>query len=383
MLKISKKQARKFILIKQGLYGPYKFIGKKGIVDYINQAGCIQFDPIDICGKNHELVLQSRVDNFGKSQLYELLYKDRLLMDLFDKNMAIVSINDWPQLDHYREYYRNGGRGKADIDRISGDVIDYINRSGPSCSADIPYNEKVNWSWGPTSLSRAALDTLYFRGDLIIHHKKNVRKYYDLAKKHVPEHILNATNSNVSPEEKHDWYLLRRIKSVGMLWNRTSDALLGISNFKALQRNASFQRLLSAGLIHELIIDGISFPLYVSSDDEELLNKAIKTEEKSMRTEFIAPLDNMMWDRRLIKELFGFSYKWEIYTPAKERKFGYYILPLLHGDKLVGRVEIKKNPSTRSHDISNIWFEEKIRETKKLHKAIQKRLIKFNRFYYL
>ncbi len=321
-MKITKNQARIFILMKQGLFGDYKFSGKAGIMDFIRQAGCIQFDPIDICGKNQELVLQSRVDDFGKSQLYELLYKDRMLVDLFDKNMAIVLIDDWPQLDHYREYYRNGGRGKDDIDRISGDVIDYINRNGPSCSADIPYNDKVNWYWAPTSLSRAALETLYYRGELVIHHKKNTRKYYALAKKHLPERILNAANPNGTPEEKHDWHLLRRIKSVGMLWNRTSDALLGISNFKAPERNTSFQRLLSGGLIRELSIEGIKFPFYISSDDEALLKKTIETNIKSMRTEFIAPLDNMMWDRRLITEIFEFNYKWEIYTPAKDRKFG-------------------------------------------------------------
>ena len=132
---------------------------KEGVLDYIKQAGCIQFDPIDICGKNHELVLQSRVEGFRKHQLYDLLYKDRKLVDLFDKNMAIVPVGDWPYLNHYRDYFQNGGRHKEDIDRVAAEILNHIKTNGPICSADIKYDEKVNWYWAPTSLARAALDT--------------------------------------------------------------------------------------------------------------------------------------------------------------------------------------------------------------------------------
>jgi uncharacterized protein YcaQ len=378
-MQISKTDAKRFILLKQGLHGPYKFKGKEGILEYINQAGCIQFDPIDICGKNHELVLQSRVAGFKKPQLYELLYEDRKLVDLFDKNMAIVPVEDWPYLSHFREYYQNGGRFKEDIDRVAGEILEHIDNNGPLCSADIQYTEKVNWYWAPTSLGRAALDTLYYRGDLIVHHKKNTRKYYDIAKKHIQAELLEMTNPNSTPEKYYKWHLLRRIKSVGMLWNRASDAWLGISGFKMVQRNMAFSGLLSDGLIREITVDEIKFPLYIASEDMDLLENAIADGDKTNRTEFIAPLDNMMWDRRLVKELFGFDYKWEIYTPVKDRKFGYYVLPLLYSGELAGRVEIKKNKVSLKHEIANLWLEPGVRETKKLHKSINSRLYRFNR----
>lgn len=87
-INLTKKEARQFILLKQGLLGDYRFEGKQGVLDYVGQAGCIQFDPIDVCGKNAEIVLQSRIKKFKKSMLYELLYKDRQLIDYFDKNLA-------------------------------------------------------------------------------------------------------------------------------------------------------------------------------------------------------------------------------------------------------------------------------------------------------
>ena len=382
MLSITKKQSRKFILMKQGLYGPYKFAGKTGIMEYIKQVGCIQYDPIDICGKNHELVLQSRVENFEKSYLYELLYQERKLFDYFDKMMAIMEIEDWPYFNETREYNRNNGRGKDEVDKASSGILDFIDKNGPVCSSDIEHDGTVIGYWSrPTRLSRIVLETLYFRGKLIIHHKKNTRKYYDLAHKYIPVEILNMHNPNRTTEQQHDWHLLRRLQSAGALWNRRSDALLGIGGFKTPQRNASFQRLLSEGHIIEIKVEDMKFPLYILSGDEMLLMQSIKNDNKSSRIEFIAPLDNMMWDRKLIEEIFGFSYKWEIYTPAKDRKYGYYVLPILYGDNLVGRVEFKKNPVTKKLEIINLWLEQGVRKTKKLDESLTRRLKKFNKFY--
>ena len=381
MSTITKQQAGRFILMKQGLYGAGKFSGKEGILQYIKQAGCIQFDPIDICGKNHELVLQSRIINFKKQNLYELLYEDRVLIDWFDKNMSITSIEDWPYLDSHRKYYRNNGRGKAEIDNIVSDVINCINQNGPVCSADIKYNEKVNWSWGPTSLARAALDTLFFRGELVIHHKKNTRKYYDLASRHVPGELLKMDNPCQSEEEKLEWHVQRRIKSVGLLWKRASDAWLGVPGLKSAGREAAFNSLMQKGVIKKVGIEGIKFPVYYAAADEAMMGEAINAGKTPDRTEFIAPLDNMMWDRKLIKEIFNFDYKWEIYTPVKERKYSYYVLPLLYGDKLAGRIEIVKNKDAGKLEMQNLWLEKGIGESKKLHDSITRRLNRFNLFY--
>lgn len=86
---LTKQQARQFLFIKHGLIGDYKFCGKEGVLEFVRQAGCVQYDPIDVCGKNAELVLQARVKDFTKKMLYDLLYQDRLLIDYFDKCLAI------------------------------------------------------------------------------------------------------------------------------------------------------------------------------------------------------------------------------------------------------------------------------------------------------
>jgi len=103
MQTISKQQARLFILSKQGLIGGYRFVGKEGAYNFVRQAGCIQYDPVDVCGKNAELTLQSRVKGFRKNMLHDLLYKDRLLVDYADKELSIWPTEDWPYFSSYRE----------------------------------------------------------------------------------------------------------------------------------------------------------------------------------------------------------------------------------------------------------------------------------------
>ncbi len=98
------------------------------------------------------------------------------------------------------------------------------------------------------------------------------------------------------------------------------------------------------------------------------------------RCEFIAPLDNMLWDRKLIKELFDFDYKWEIYTPLAQRKYGHYVLPILHGDKFIGRIEMVNDKKSKCLIVKNIWFEDGVRQTRKLKTDMDKCINKFAKF---
>ena len=111
MLTMTREQARRFILSKQGLLGKYRFAGKSGAYQYIRQAGCIQYDPVDVCGKNAELTLQSRVRGFTRKMLADLLYNDRLLVDYTDKELSIWPREDWPFFSTYRNRSKKHGAG--------------------------------------------------------------------------------------------------------------------------------------------------------------------------------------------------------------------------------------------------------------------------------
>lgn len=380
---ITKQQARRFMLRKQGLIGDYKFTGKDGILEFIRQAGCIQFDPIDVCGKNAELVLQSRIKDFSKKMLYELLYEDRKLIDYFDKNLAIMPLEDWPYFERIRESNRKWSRGRDEVDRIAHEIKAAIAERGPVCSKDIGFDEKVDWYWSSTKLARAALETLYFRGDLVVHHKKGTIKYYALAKDHIPKEILEAAEPLTDKTMHLKWRVLRRISAVGLLWNKPSDAWLFIWDLKAQERNQVFEELLQDKAITELTIEGCKDKFYCLTKDLPLLADALANPEYKQRMELIAALDNMLWDRKLIKELFGFDYKWEIYTPQEQRKYGYYVLPILMGEHFVGRCEVVADYKKKLLNVKNVWFEKGIKPTKKLQGVLDKCFKRFMKFHEL
>ena len=179
--------------MKQGLFGPYIFEKKDGALAYIEQAGCIQYDPVDSVGKNAELTLQSRVKGFRKKDLYQLLYKDRKLFDYPDKELSIIPMKDWPYFDRYRKLCKQRKTEFEGLEDLEEEALAYIRKHGPVSSSTLPIDGTIKWhssihwsgSWegNETKAARSVLEQLYTSGDLIIHHKEGTRKYYDLSEK--------------------------------------------------------------------------------------------------------------------------------------------------------------------------------------------------------
>ncbi|MET3849254.1 crosslink repair DNA glycosylase YcaQ family protein [Paenibacillus sp. OAE614] len=375
MIELTNRQARQFLLLKHGLLGEYQFAGKKGVLDFVRQVGCIQYDPIDVCGKNAELVLQSRIKGFTKNMLDELLYKDRFLIDYPDKNLAIIPLEDWPYFERYRQAARQHAKRYPGMEELTEQVRVHIHNYGALSSDDLQldgnfsWQSAIHWSSG-NNTSRSVLEQMYSTGELIIHHKKGTRKYYDIAEKYIPPNLLNAPEPLMAELDHHKWRVLRRIGAVGLLWNRASDAWLNIWGLKAVQRNEVFRQLLDEARIVAIAVEQLKDTLYCRAEDLPLIEAVLQNPEPKFRCELIAPLDNLIWDRKLISELFGFDYTWEIYTPAIKRKFGYYVLPLLYGESLIGRAEIIAERKTGTLVVKNIWYENGIQPTKQLRTAI-------------
>jgi len=385
MLYLTNAQARRFLLRKHGLLGKHCFIGKQGLLAYVRQTGCIQFDPVDVCGKNPELVLQSRVKGFTKETLSEALYTDRVLFDFPDKNLSIIPMEDWPYFARFRQAAVENERRFPDIlglkaqTRLCIEARGAVNSDELKLAGDVRWHSAIHWSNG-SNASRAALEHMYSTGELVIHHKKGARKYYDLAERHVPDRLRNARDPLPVDEAHNAWRVLRRIGAVGLLWNKPSDAFLGIWGLNAADRARIFGELLAAGQIIEVSVEGLKDVLYARSEDAPLLAEAQADAPHTPRCELLAPLDCFLWDRKLIQALFGFAYKWEIYTPAAKRAFGYYVLPLLYGDSLVGRVEAANDTKAKMLVVKNVWFEANVTPTKKMQAALEACLARFARF---
>lgn len=389
MKTITRQQAGRFILAKQGLIGRYRFAGKEGAYSYVCQAGCIQYDPVDVCGKNAELTLQSRVKGFKKSMLADLLYKDRSLVDYADKELSIWPREDWPYFSSYRERSIDLGNTFEGLEELKEQAVAYIKENGPVCSDTLPIEGEIYWhssmhwsgNWHKKSpAARSALEQLYTDGILIIHHKKGSRKYYDLAERYFPKTVLNAENPCKNEEEFNAWRVLRRIGAVGLLWDKNSTAFLGI-DINAEKRKKILDSLSLQGKICAVAVEGIRQTFYYRSEDDPLMKSIVDgSADLKPRMSFIAPLDPLMWDKSLISALWDYQYSWEIYTPAVKRKYGYYTLPILFGDRFVGRIEAVPDRKEGILAVKGLWWEPGVRRTKKLDTALEKTLTGFAGF---
>ncbi|MCL1843978.1 MAG: winged helix DNA-binding domain-containing protein [Defluviitaleaceae bacterium] len=383
-------QARRFILLKQGLLGKHKFSGKPGVLEFVKQASCLQFDPVDICGKNAEISLHSRVSEFDKSILDELLYKDRLLVDYPDKQLSIILTEHWPYFERIRETARQNGQRFDGLATLEKDALDFIKNNGPVSSAELPvegqlrWNSAIHWSgsWsGETNAARAVLEQLYSAGELVVFCKKGSRKYYDLASRHIPQEILNAPDPLPDEYEHLKFRVKRRVGALGLLWNKNSAAWLNIQGLLPAVRKEIFQDLIKTGEIMYIEAEGISDGMYCLSSDAPLAEEVLAAPEKNAfkpRMELISPLDCLLWDRKLIQKLFNFSYTWEIYTPENKRKYGAYTLPLLYGENFAGRADIARKANTLL--VKNIWLEKVTKNTKKFQSELAKCLKRFAKF---
>ena len=356
---ITLAQARRFILRRQGLVGAYRYHGTDGVIDFTRAAGCVQYDPVDVCGRSPEITYLSRVSDYCPAYMHEALYERRALVDYFDKNLCILPSADYPCFARTRAYHASSERRSYEIvEALAPRVRAFLREHGPACSEDLPDLGQADWYWSRTSGARATMEMLYFRGELCVHHKEGTRRCFDFAENCLPQEILSAPDP-YSEDDDHRAYLLhRRIGAVGLLWNRRSDAHLCIPDFTAKNREKAYQQLLQRGKILPVKVEGLKDIFYLQSADAELLEESLHT-EYAPRTELIAPLDSFLWDRKQIEALFGFSYTWEIYTPAEKRKYGYYVLPVLQGEKLIGRIECVRDKKAQELQVRTFWPEEK------------------------
>lgn len=379
-IRLSAREARHFLLHRHGLLPPARIRGKAGILRHVRKVGCIQFDPLDVVGRNQDLVLQSRVAGYRPQMLESLLYEDRALIDGWDKNMAIWPVEDWPYFARYRAEQRQNLRGDPEgrMHAILPAVREAIARQGPLSSLHLDFDEKVDWWWAPTKLSRAALESMYLWGELVVHHKEHGRKLYAFAQDHLPAALLEAPDPVASEEAWIEWNVLRRVGSIGLLWNRGSDAWLGISGMKAGPRTAAFEKLTACGSLLPVLVEGIEPLLYMlQSDLPDLAAVQGGKRRPGAEASFLAPLDNLLWDRNLIRDLFGFEYRWEVYKPQAERAFGWYVLPVLYGDRFVARLEPGRDKKRRRLIVKNWWWAPDVRVTSAMRQAVTEALARF------
>ena len=295
----------------------------------------VQFDPIAPVGCNHDLVLQARVAGYRVGDWQGYAYKQRKIYDGWDKMASLIPFEGWPLrrifYDAQLYWFRHEvfEEHKEAIDAVLKELGD----RGPLMPKEFEFQlKRHDWKghWYGTSVTKQALRALWHSGMVMTSGRKNGQHLYDLTERVVPKHLFEQPRLP-DPEAARE-LVLERHRAMGLLRPGASPEIWS-GQMLAPHKKEAIERLAREGCIVPVEVEGMkahATPNFLNLLDQPAPGK---------RVVFVAPLDPFMWDRKMTAHLFGFDYSWEIYTPLAKRKWGYYVLPILFGDKLIARAE--------------------------------------------
>jgi uncharacterized protein YcaQ len=385
-ISLSKAEARRFMLAHHHLWPPRQLTGKAGVMQFFDTVGSIQFDPIDRVGRNPDLVLQSRIAGYRPGLLEELLYADRLLLDGYDKVASVYPTDDWPCFARHRAEIRKRHpqvpmripppmaeevRRRPPME-IAPEILGAIRQRGPLSSLDLQQQDQIDWHWGqPTTVARALLETLYAMGELVVHHRVGTRRAFELAERALPADLYAAPDPHGSIEAYHDWHVLRRIGGLGLASPGSGEHWQGILGMKSASRQATLSRLVDRGRLVAVAVEGLPDRTpFMRTADLPTLETVRSGERPEPEAAIIAALDNLIWDRDMVRWIFDFDYVWEVYKPAAKRIYGYYVLPIIYDDRFVARFDPAWERDERLLTITDWWWEEEVRPDEAMEAAL-------------
>lgn len=334
----------------------------------VDRLGSLQFDPLETPGgRNHDLVLHARIAGYRRSWCHDWLYgspNERRLFEAYNKSLNILPVRD---IAYHRVAWEKAEERYAErIWQTHRDDVAHILdrlRQGPLSTSDLDarFDERVAWHWAPTAKGRALLEAMFEAGRVGLARRDGNRRTFARVEDLFPQEILEA---RVSRFESLKHRLLTRHMGVGLL-GASASSEINYGTGTAADRARALAALVKEGRLIQVQVEGLKGPRFVLREERGLLAEPLRDLEAHAReVTLLAPLDPLVWDRRLLRDLFGFDYIWEVYTPERKRKYGYYVLPMLFGDRIVGRIEPRFDRKSRVLEIKGVWFEEGFSPTK-------------------
>lgn len=330
---ISPDDARIFLLTQLGLRRMAKRRGLAGVRSVLASLRCIQLDPLDPMGTNADLVALARVEGIERGDVYRASLRGHGF-EHFAKERCLLPASAFP---FYRDravqapWWRLSERTRQVPPEVLDAVVAEIEARGPSTSAQLGDRGRVipvDWSgWtGTSSMTSMALEILWTRCRVVVLERTSGGKRYD-----VPARALPAVADQPVTEPFESWCLGQRVEAAGLLARATGPCWSAI---ESVLRSPLPDELIEQGTLEAVQIAG-SRRTYLAPAG--FLDRPRQRDDGKLR--ILGPLDPLLWDRKLVTQIFGFEYIWEVYKPASRRRWGYYVCPLLHRGHLVGRLE--------------------------------------------
>lgn len=371
---VSARAARRYLVHHHLLTPPRSLPAEPAsVMRVVDRLGSLQFDPLEVAGRNHDLVLLSRIAGYRREWTDDLLYRDRVLYETYNKMLSLVPTAELPLYrltwDHVRARHEAGPFDEHAP--LVDELLARIRDGGPLSSTDIRPREAIDWYWRPTNQVRAILEALAEAGVIAIARREGNRRVYDLTERLFPGELLDRR----VPEHEQRLHKLRSRYRAGGLLGATGEYALwaGVAT-DAGHRQRLRAELEARGEVVPATVEGLRGHRYIPASSLALLDAAEgevaaegdpghpwaagRPAGRAPGVAFLAPLDPLAWDRDLLARLYAFDYRWEVYTPAPKRRWGYYVLPLLYGDRIVGRVEPRIDRRAGALRVLDLWWED-------------------------
>ena len=360
-MKVSAEAARRFLVARHFL-APARSVaaGLDGVLEVFRTFGSIQFDPIAVAGRSHDLVLHARVAGYEPAWC-DLLYERREIFETTNKALSFVPASEFPwfRLGFGRKGPRFHAAILAENAAVAERVLGRIRAEGALSALDFEpeHGAPKDWFGAPENVVRAVLEAYTVAGVVGLARREGNLRYYDLLERLLPAELL-APEVPVREQLRHK--LLSRYRAHGLLGaGGAGDTFYRIAAPESTPdrpgRHELREELVGLGALVPVDVEGIRGKRFVLGDELALLQEP---PEPAPSVAFIPPFDSLLWDKALMATLFGFDYVWEGFFPPAKRRWGWYVLPVCFGDRFVGRIEPRIDRGGARVEVLGAWWED-------------------------
>ena len=346
---VSAAQARRIALAAQGFGKTRGPVGSRQLNLALDRLHVLQIDSVNVFERSHYLPLFARLGAYDKTLLDKLTLTRRApYVEYWAHQAAFIPVDAWPLWQWFRDNELAGtGKSKA-WDRTDRRMTDFLlgelAAKGPLPASKIEHEaSKRSGPWWGWSEVKSALETMFFDGRVVVSGRKNFERFYDLPERRLPASVLETS--------------ITKTDAIRELVRQAGEAL-GIGTVRDLadywrlfqaDTKAAVTDLVESGDLRPVTVEGWASPVY--------LHKDARVPRRIETMALLSPFDPVVWERARTERMFGFRYRIEIYTPGPKRVFGYYTLPLLQDEALVGRIDLKSDRQNGALRVQSAWVE--------------------------
>ncbi|MDH5366072.1 MAG: winged helix DNA-binding domain-containing protein [Cyclobacteriaceae bacterium] len=346
-----------------------QLLGLSGIqntLSVIKHLGYVQIDTLSVAERAHNHVLFTRNNEYDNEELNKLLSKKQIF-EYWSHAASYLPMDDY-RFSLYRksEYKKGKNHWFEKDDKVIKSVINRIKKEGPLQSKDFKHNKNGRGEWYTWKPTKIALEQLFMEGRLMVSHRNGFQKVYDLTDRVLPDDI---DKSIPTIDDYVEYLIMRSIKSQGLVSiNEINYLIKGIKPILSKVLKAKLKN----GEVIKVNIKNLNQEYYTFD------SSFVDTDNKSLH--ILSPFDNLVIQRKRLKELFNFDYQIECYVPEAKRKYGYYCLPLLYKNQFVGRLDPKADRKTGMFTVKSLWFEPNFIADDQFFTLLVNKLELFSRF---